>query len=37
MKKSLHTIIVVAVVLVVVVALIHHLDLGGLVRKLHGG
>jgi len=37
MKKSLHTIIVVAVVLVIAVALIHHLDLGGLFRKLHGG
>ncbi len=37
MKKSLQVIIIVAVVLVIVVALVHHLDLGGVFRRLHGG
>ena len=37
MKKALRVVIILVVVLVIVVALAHHLDLGGLFRKFHGG
>ena len=37
MNKLARTLLIVVVALVVVVALAHHLDLGGLFRKYHGG
>ena len=37
MNKLVRTLIIVVVALVIVVALAHHLDLGGIFRKYHGG
>lgn len=37
MKKILQVVIIIAVLLVIVVALAHHLDVGGVIRKFHGG
>lgn len=37
MNKLARTLLIVVVVLVVVIALAHHLDLGGIFRKYHGG
>lgn len=37
MKKSLQTIIILAVVLVIIAVLALHLDVGSFFRELHGG
>ena len=37
MKKNLRVVIIAAVLLVIFILLAHHLDVGGFIRKLHGG
>lgn len=37
MKKILRVVIIIAVVLIILFVVVHHLDLGGLFRRLHGG
>lgn len=37
MKKSVLVLITVVIAIVILIALAHHLDLGAIFRKLHGG